>query len=127
MPISNNNKDKVQNNTDGKKPTSVNPQSILSLDTEYYQSMLDGMDISKEQKQEFIEALWQIVVTFVDLGFGIESTQQAILARQGDAMSRRREIAEHADKNLLSPVFGNANNTPPEKEKIIEEINNETR
>lgn len=51
----------------------------LTLDVEYYQSFIDDVDISDEQKQELIETLWNIVVQFVDLGFGIHPLQQAKL------------------------------------------------
>lgn len=49
----------------------------LTLDVEYYQSFLDHEDIPEDKKRELIETLWQIVVSFVDLGFGIHPLQQA--------------------------------------------------
>lgn len=48
----------------------------LTLDTEHYQSLLDDEDIPEDKKQELIATLWQIVVSFVDLGFGIHPLQQ---------------------------------------------------
>jgi len=49
----------------------------LTLDVDYYQSYLDDMDIPEDKKKELIDTLWQIVVSFVDLGFGIHPLQQA--------------------------------------------------
>ncbi len=49
----------------------------LSIDWEVYASYLDESDMSDDQKREFIETLWNIVVAFVDLGFGIHPVQQA--------------------------------------------------
>ena len=49
----------------------------LTLDVDYYQSFLDDADIPDDKKQELIETLWNIVVQFVDLGFGIHPLQQA--------------------------------------------------
>lgn len=60
----------------------------LQMDVEYYQAFLDDTDISDEQKKELIETLWNIVVTFVDLGFGIEPVQQAIEAGQNHTQEK---------------------------------------
>mgnify|MGYP000577862330 CR=1 FL=1 len=37
--------------------------------------MLESEDISDEEAQAFLEALWSIIVGFVDLGFGIHPLQ----------------------------------------------------
>jgi hypothetical protein len=42
---------------------------ILTVDVEKYQAYLDGADMSEAQKEEFLQALWSIMVSFVDLGF----------------------------------------------------------
>lgn len=54
---------------DGSPPT-------LAIDWELYGAYLEESDLDEDQKREFIEALWSIVVSFVDLGFGIDPTQQ---------------------------------------------------
>lgn len=46
----------------------------LTLDTERYQAMLDAPDLSEDQKRELIEALWQVVVGFIDLNVEIRRT-----------------------------------------------------
>ena len=38
--------------------------------------MLDGMDLSKEQKIELIHDLWNIMQSFVDRAFGVHPLQQ---------------------------------------------------
>ena len=48
----------------------------LSINWELYSTMLDESDLSDKEKKEFIQILWNIVVTFVDLGFGTEPVQQ---------------------------------------------------
>ena len=48
----------------------------LSLDYKLYETYLENADLSEEQKREFIETLWSIVVSFVDLGFGVHPLQQ---------------------------------------------------
>ena len=49
----------------------------LSIDYELYQHYLDHADLTEEQKREFLETLWNIIVSFVDLGFGVHPLQQA--------------------------------------------------
>jgi hypothetical protein len=48
----------------------------LKVDWELYGEYLEASDLSEADKREFIETLWSIVVSFVDLGFGLHPTQQ---------------------------------------------------
>ncbi|MEO1361012.1 MAG: hypothetical protein AAFU81_11790 [Pseudomonadota bacterium] len=49
----------------------------VEVDVEYYQDMIDDPDLNDEQKAQIIEALWSIIVTFVDLGFDVHPNQLA--------------------------------------------------
>ncbi|MCP4184980.1 MAG: hypothetical protein GY761_16975 [Hyphomicrobiales bacterium] len=49
----------------------------LTIDYDLYWHYLDNSDMPDEQKRELIEALWYLVVSFVDLGFGVHSAQLA--------------------------------------------------
>ena len=49
----------------------------IALDVAKYEHLLEDTELSEAQKQEFLEALWEIVVAFVDLGFGVHPVQQA--------------------------------------------------
>ncbi len=49
----------------------------LTIDYALYEQYLDASDLSEAQKREFIETLWNIIVSFVDLGFGVHPLQQA--------------------------------------------------
>lgn len=72
--IDNKKKDRSKN-----KPTdltSTRKRTALTLDVDYYQSFLDDTELPEHKKQELIEALWSIVIGFVDLGFGIHPLQQ---------------------------------------------------
>ena len=53
------------------------PVRALHLDLARYQAMLDAPDLDEEQKRQFIEALWQVIVAFVDLGYQVHPVQQA--------------------------------------------------
>ena len=45
------------------------------LDREKYLKMMDGDDMPLEQKEEHLKALETVMQHFVDLAFGMESTQ----------------------------------------------------
>lgn len=67
---------KVSNGADDKNVKTTWP--ALQMDVEYFQGFLDDQELSESEKSELIATLWNIMVTFVDLGFGIEPTQRAI-------------------------------------------------
>lgn len=52
------------------------PIKSLTIDAELYQHMLDDSDMTEAEKAEFLEALWSIVVAFVELGYGIHPAQE---------------------------------------------------
>lgn len=47
----------------------------LEVDVEHYQTYLDDNDLSKEQKTDLVNALWTVIVAFVDLGYGVHPVQ----------------------------------------------------
>lgn len=49
---------------------------VLTVDVEKYQAYLDESGLSDEQKEEFLRALWSIMVSFVELGFGVHPLQE---------------------------------------------------
>ena len=59
------------------KSSAAAPQwQALSLDYDAYAPYLEESNMSDAQKREFIEALWEIVVCFVDLAFDDHPNQQ---------------------------------------------------
>lgn len=60
----------------------------LTIDWEFYGKLLDGSGLSEPEKRELLEALWSIVVSFVDLGFGVHPVQQVT----GDNCENQAEI-----------------------------------
>ncbi|MEN8129340.1 MAG: hypothetical protein ABFS45_03925 [Pseudomonadota bacterium] len=47
----------------------------LTLDPDKYREHLDEFDLSEEQQNELLETLWNIMRTFVEIGFGLDSVQ----------------------------------------------------
>lgn len=48
----------------------------LKVDVAKYEAYLADTDLSADQKRELIETLWAIMVSFVELGFGVHPLQQ---------------------------------------------------
>ena len=51
------------------------PPSVY-LDYALYEHYLAECDLTEDQKREFLDTLWSIIVAFVDLGFGVHPVQQ---------------------------------------------------
>lgn len=51
--------------------------TTLTIDWDLYGQYLEDSDLRNAEKREFIEVLWSIVVSFVDLGIGIHPAQLA--------------------------------------------------
>ena len=49
-----------------------NKAGTLRLDYARYEHLLDDPDLNETQKRAFLEALWSLIVGFVDLGFDIQ-------------------------------------------------------
>jgi len=84
--------------SDGKTTTPT-----LTIDWELYGKYLEESDLSDAEKREFLETLLAIVVSAVDLGFGVHPVQQAagnICEQQADI---GKFIASQSAPVLTSP------------------------
>ena len=82
----------------------------LAFDAREYCQFLADCDWTEEQKLEFIETLWKIIIGFVDLGFDLHPVQQVIDDRNtldGDSVSvlefpRKLNILETTDAGFAT-------------------------
>ena len=49
----------------------------LDVDLMRFAHHLDHSDLSEDQKQEYLGIFWNLVMAFVDLGYGINAAQMA--------------------------------------------------
>lgn len=79
---------------------------VVRVDVEKYQAFLDGADLTDAQREEFLQALWSIMVSFVELGFGVSPMQEGC--------GKNREIGAQGAKDsfnaVSSPEPNNHNN-----------------
>ncbi|AKO96662.1 hypothetical protein MALG_01478 [Marinovum algicola DG 898] len=55
----------------------------LTIDVAKYQEYLDGADMTPKQKEDYLRAVWTVVMTFVELGFGVHPLQE-VWGKDGD-------------------------------------------
>jgi hypothetical protein len=56
---------------------SKSARRTLTVDVAKYQEYLDHSDMTPAQKEDFLQAVLSIVVTFVDLGFEVRPLEEA--------------------------------------------------
>lgn len=104
------------NRTDADNPI---PYPALTMDWDIFGDFLDNSNLSDDEKREFAETIWYIVVTFVDLGFGIEPVQQALQAGQKDKPKAALPFLAKIIESVLTGAFDCATDTTFKK-KIAE-------
>lgn len=61
---------------------------MIKVDVERYQAFLDGTNMTDAQKEEFLQAMWLIMISFVELGFEVHPLQEVCgKDGQGDTQS----------------------------------------
>jgi len=98
------------------KPTDndnhANGGSTLSIDWDLYGEYLADSDLSDDQKLEFIETLWNIVVAFVDLGFGVHPIQQVSEQLDAGEIVKRCEQKDESRIILPDDLLNSLKDTP---------------
>ena len=54
----------------------------LKLDPDKYRDDLKELDLTEEEENAFLETLWNIMRTFVELGWGLDSVQMILAAKE---------------------------------------------
>jgi hypothetical protein len=97
------------------KPTQSNPPHaeethtppIVTVDYERYAHFLEEADLTEKQTREFLQIIHNIIISFIDLGFGVHPLQQA--CGQGEnnpskTASSTQSVLDYPDK-LLAENF----------------------
>lgn len=67
----------------------------FTIDVDYYQRVIDDPDVSEARKRELIEIIGNIVMSFIDLGFGIHPVQ---LAQNEKFKTQQREKDQRIER-----------------------------
>lgn len=85
----------------------------LKIDVEHFEHLLDDPSLTRAQKHQILEALWAIIVAFVDLGFGVHLLQEVCGESGKDSTDFGNDLVDSAhSKKLITPPK-NAGDGPP--------------
>src|SRR5690606_29396210 len=76
-------------NLSGRFDASARP--IVAVDVEKYQAYLDEPNLSEEQKEEFLQAIWSVMVAYVERGFGVHPLQEVCGQDSEESCPRAKE------------------------------------
>lgn len=76
----------------------MSPTKRLDFDWKLYEDYIENPDLTDEEKEQTIKAMWNIVNSFVDFGFGVHPVQQA---------NPNADIEEQSIQDLLEPYSDN--------------------
>lgn len=74
---------------------------ILAVDVKKYEALLDDPNLSEQQKEEFLRALWSVVVAFVELGFGVHPLQEVCGQDSGDSFASAKDVFDQVKSNEM--------------------------
>ena len=94
-------------------------RSTLTLDAERYQRYLDEADLTEEQKRQFFEALWVVIVSFVDLGFEVRPANSCGEISETEALRKlaAKNVVELDDKATTSTFNTSADVANDQRER----------
>lgn len=73
-------------------------------DVDKYLEYLKDFDLSDEERVELLNSIWQIMATFVDLGFGVDSIQLLSFSSKPpapDSNEMGEEIKQDSSKGVI--------------------------
>lgn len=88
---------------------------IVGVDLEKYKAFFDDPTLTEAQKEEFLQALWSIVVTFVELGFGVHPLQEVCGVEDdlsSDMLEEAFDTAERPESNNTEERDGSRPGSP---------------
>lgn len=72
----------------------LSTKPTMKVDVERYQKYLDDSDMSAAEKEEFLQTLWQIMMSFVELGYGVHPLQEVCGKDAGTVSGRAKDAMD---------------------------------
>lgn len=97
--------------------TEVDRHNTLVVDLKEFEHFLEGSGMNDAQKEEFLGIMWNIIVNFVDLGFGIHPVQDAMESNTELNIDYDEEnVDNHAssEMNIIEEFAQSALPAPPD-------------
>jgi len=91
------------------------PLGNIEIDYDLLGKELEGSDLSEDEKKEFIDCICWIMLSFVDLGFGIDPTQQALQAGNSKRTSTSLPFLDIIMDSKIAGEFNSTNKSVNKK------------
>ena len=78
---------------------------VLTFDADDYREHVRDMGLSESQEDELLQALWSIVVGFVDLGYGIKTKNRLEMALLN--ASNKDDDSSGGTSSMITPIADN--------------------
>lgn len=84
---------------------SASSRPVLTVDIRKYQALLDTSQASEKEKEEFLHALWSVVSTFVELGFGVHPLQEVCGQNPSNTSPRAKDDFDKVESQELDETL----------------------
>ena len=103
--------------TDLPKTIKPKPRNVLTKDKmEEYKHELGDLDITPEQAEEYVRAIWDIMVGFMSLQFGTDTTQQSGYQSQRELAPNNQNMIASSNSQYSTQKQSASTNAVTEKE-----------
>ena len=82
----------------------LSTRPVVTVDLEKYQAMLATVDLSPQQKEDFLRAMWSIMMTFVELGFGVHPLQEVCGQNGITGHGRLKDVFDRVESGKSEPI-----------------------
>lgn len=66
-------------------------EKSVTFDAQRYQEILDMPELSDEQRSEIVATLWSMIMTFIDIGYQVQTTETIDVPAPSKSKEIRRE------------------------------------
>jgi|SRR5690606_18519076 len=82
------------------------------LDVDAYAPYVEELELTDEQKTDLLRTLWQIMASFVELGFGVDSIHQALPGLRDFSSETSADALEEDGMTLAAPKSAGKDGKP---------------
>lgn len=76
-------------------------ESLALFDMDAYRDDLAELDLTREEQTEILQALWQVMSSFVDIGWGVSNVQLLMPDLLGDVAPDSKNLIGSNDQENL--------------------------
>ena len=99
------------------KPSGAPPRPSLTIDYDLYWHYLENSDLTDEQKRSFLDDLWVVIISFVEMGIGVYPLQQVTDLNQKTGTCEQNALIGDFIAAGIPDVLNCASKSRPQSDK----------